>query len=509
MLVKKQEPHGKTERSEIKKKQGKPLTKILVVDDDPSILELAKFYLEDLEKNFTIETVTSPAKALAIVQGTEYSALVSDYLMPEMDGLELLRAVKETGITIPFFLFTGKGREEVAMDALNLGANGYLMKGGDPNVQYGLLARMIKQEVKSRRIEQAFLEEREKARRYLDVADVILVVLDANGNVSLVNRKGCELLGYVKEEIIGKNWFDHFVPQRLRASTEEFFEKLMIEEIEEIAYHEDPILTRNGEEKIISWHDTVLRDEQGSIISTLSSGMDITEKTRLFMLLKGIKKINHTIIRAKTEDEILQGVCTALQNVFYIKFAWIGLVVEGTYEVKAVAQVGFEEGYLSSVKITWDDSEYGKGPTGTAIKTGKPSIMRNIHGNSEYRPWREQALKRGYASSIALPLKHGTEVIGTLNVYSGTKDAFGHEEVKFLEEVARDISFGIKSLRLAEALKRQQDHLEKLVEEQTTALQELNSQLQKEHDWRRQAEEEITRTNDLSIKKNNELLEEK
>lgn len=120
-------------------------------------------------------------------------------------------------------------------------------------------------------------EERDKARNYLDIAGVMIVVIDADQTVSLINKKGTEILGYQEEEIVGKSWFDNFIPERLRETVRAAFGQLISDNVELVEYYENPVLTRSGDERLIAWHNTVLRDEEGNVIATLSSGEDITE----------------------------------------------------------------------------------------------------------------------------------------------------------------------------------------------------------------------------------------
>jgi len=129
--------------------------------------------------------------------------------------------------------------------------------------------------------EEALREERDKAQKYLDVAEVMFVIIGADQKVPLVNNKCCGTLGYKEEEIIGKNWFDNFIPERIKDEVKTVFQKLMAGEIELTEYFENLILTKSGEERIIAWHNTVLRDKAGNIIGTLSSGEDITERKRM------------------------------------------------------------------------------------------------------------------------------------------------------------------------------------------------------------------------------------
>jgi len=130
----------------------------------------------------------------------------------------------------------------------------------------------------SRQAQEALREERDWAQRYLDLAGVIFVAIDKKGEVTLINKKGCEILGFKEDEIIRKNWFDNFLPKRLVDEIKPVSEKLLAGEIEAAEYYENPVLTKSGEERLIAWHNTILKDEKGKIIGHLSSGEDITER---------------------------------------------------------------------------------------------------------------------------------------------------------------------------------------------------------------------------------------
>jgi len=125
--------------------------------------------------------------------------------------------------------------------------------------------------------EEVLRRERDKAQKYLDVAGVMMIILDSSGKVTLINKKGCEILGYPEEEIIGKNWLDSFLPRRFREKEKENFKKLIESEFDRPEYSEGFILTKNGNERIILWHSTLLTDDGHNVIGVLSSGEDITE----------------------------------------------------------------------------------------------------------------------------------------------------------------------------------------------------------------------------------------
>ncbi len=191
------------------------------------------------------------------------------------------------------------------------------------------------------------------------------------------------------------------------------------------------------------------------IIADITRFKRAEDKIRdLNALLKAVKEINEALLRVKSEPELFQYICDLLVNVPYVRFTWIGLVEPGSFEVKPVAWAGVEDGYLSSIRVTWDDSSYGQGPTGTAIKTGQSTEVGDIDTDPRFLPWRREAQKRGYASSFALPLVYLGETLGNLSVYSGKKHAFGKEELEFLNQVAGDIAVGIRSLRLERGLEQ-------------------------------------------------------
>jgi PAS domain S-box-containing protein len=121
-------------------------------------------------------------------------------------------------------------------------------------------------------------EERNRAQLYLNIAGVIIIAINEKGVVTLINRKGCDVLGYEEEEIIGKNWYDLCVPESDREERKDTFKKVMAGEQEEVEDYENTIVTKSGEERIMAWHNTTLTDKKGHIIGTLSSGEDITER---------------------------------------------------------------------------------------------------------------------------------------------------------------------------------------------------------------------------------------
>ncbi|MDH4231338.1 MAG: HD domain-containing protein [Nitrospirota bacterium] len=173
------------------------------------------------------------------------------------------------------------------------------------------------------------------------------------------------------------------------------------------------------------------------------------ELLRVTRALKALSICNRTLMRAENVSGFLKQICCDIISQREYRLAWIGFAEHDEQKtVRPVAQCGYEEGYLDTVNITWADTERGQGPTGTAIRTGKPVIAKDIPTNQTFAPWRAEAVKRGYASSIALPLISGKRILGSLNIYAAEPDAFDADEVNLLTELGNNVTYGIGALEM-------------------------------------------------------------
>ena len=170
---------------------------------------------------------------------------------------------------------------------------------------------------------------------------------------------------------------------------------------------------------------------------------------RLNRELRAISNCNQILMRAEDEQGLLNDICRIVCDEAGYRMAWVGYAEnDDARSVRSVAWAGVEGGYLTAADITWADTEHGRGPTGTAIRSGKCVCIQNFTTDSEAAPWRENALQRGYRSSIALPLKdESAKTFGALTIYSTESNAFTPEEIRLMEELAGDLAFGITVLR--------------------------------------------------------------
>jgi PAS domain S-box-containing protein len=152
--------------------------------------------------------------------------------------------------------------------------------------------------------DRALREEKERSQTYLALAGVILVALDADGRITLLNRRGCQVLAVTESEALGRNWFDHFVPERSRARVKETFAALMAGNLEPMERYENPVLTAGGEERLVVWHNALLRDQRGRPTGTLSSGEDVTERERAYQALRESEEKYRSVVERASD-----GIC--------------------------------------------------------------------------------------------------------------------------------------------------------------------------------------------------------
>jgi PAS domain S-box-containing protein len=224
----------------------------------------------------------APGGATPFKRLTEYGLVA--VLLAALFPLYRMRAHFERGVLyqLSAYLLVTAGANAYGYDLFSIGAHFIkviafyliyraIIKTGLVR-PFDLLFRDLKQSEATLRIE------RDRAQRYLDIAGVLIVVVDADQKVSLINRRGCEILGLPEDAILGKNWFDHFIPQGARAEAKANFVKLQLMGGKRplFEYAEGPLLQRGGGERIIAWHNTLLDDPTGRILGVLSSGEDIT-----------------------------------------------------------------------------------------------------------------------------------------------------------------------------------------------------------------------------------------
>lgn len=236
------------------------------------------------------------------------------------------------------------------------------------------------------------------------------------------------------------------------------------------------IICARGDIRFIHSEAEVTFDENAKPIKIFGTMQDISEHKyaeeslkKLNRSLRTLSLCNQILVHATSEQELLDTMCQIIVEQGGYRMAWVGIVEhDEAKSIRAVAQKGFEEGYLDTLKLTWADTERGRGPTGRAVRNKTTQVTQNIQNDPNFTPWKGEAEKRGYNSTICLPLISNEEVFATLNIYAAEADGFPKSEVDLLQELSEDLSFGIISLRTETerntAVKERNEYLEKLRE---------------------------------------------
>ncbi len=302
--------------------------------------------------------------------------------------------------------------------------------------------------------EAARRKEKERAEQYLDVAGVILRVLDQSGVVTLINRKGSEILGYGEEEIVGKNWFEHFVPERLGKEVREVFARLMAGRA--VEYYENPITTRSGEERTIAWHNTLIKDEHGRIIATLSSGEDVTARKKAeeqaryrlehLTTLHAIDLIISSNLDLRiTLQEMLDLVITQL----HVDAADVLLLSPHTQMLEFAAMQGFRDTRIQHSRLRLGEGLAGR----AALELRSIRVPDLTAPDSGYV--RAPLLEReGFVAYAVVPLIAKGQVKGVLEVLNRAAMVFDEEWIGFLEALAAQAAIAIDNATLFKDLQR-------------------------------------------------------
>jgi|LAHT01.1.fsa_nt_gb DNA-binding response OmpR family regulator len=182
---------------------------LLYIDDEPDLLELGKRFLQR-EEDFSVDTLDSATLALKRIHEERYDAIVSDYMMPGMDGISLLKEIRKDGDDVPFIMFTGRGREEVVIEAFTSGATFYIQKGGDPLAQFAELSHKIRQAVDKRRAEEMVRQAQWEWEHIFNAVENPIVILSPDHRVLAANRATREALGRTAPELLGQRCYELF-----------------------------------------------------------------------------------------------------------------------------------------------------------------------------------------------------------------------------------------------------------------------------------------------------------
>ena len=312
----------------------------------------------------------------------------------------------------------------------------------------------------------------EKAnKRYValyEFAPVSYLTLTREGLVTEINISGASLLGEHRKKLLGSPFSRYICPEQ--ADRWHLYLKHVLE-TGEAPHLELKLQLKDGAiAHVVIKAELNDTDEESVVLLTL---IDITERKSDEINLKhanrayaALSEVNKDMVRSNNEHEFLQVVCLDLINTCGYLMAWVGYVQHDAHKsIKVMAQAGNGESYLKAADITWANDEHGMGPSGMAIRSGVPQVCQNLTTEAQFLPWRDNAIKQGYLSSISVPLVDWIEtskVFGLLTAYSSEINAFTQSEIDLLVELASDVTYGLHTLqtRLAHNLAVEKNNLQ-------------------------------------------------
>jgi PAS domain S-box-containing protein len=561
---------------------------VLHVDDDPGFAELAADMMAREDDRITVETATSASEGLDRVTAEHFDCIVSDYNMPGQDGIEFLETIREEYPDLPFILYTGKGSEEVASDAISAGATDYLQKGTGTD-QYELLANRIQNAVEQFRaqqwagelerlralvkdinqalvransrsdietqvceiisesdpylfvwigeadaetdrveprawagVEDGYLDDitvtadetatgrgltgtairerqiavsqnlqesaeyepwresardrgyqssaavpleykdtlygalnvyadrpnafdndeqdvlteladdighaiyaaevkddlqraRQRAEQYFETAGNIMVVLNTDGTVARVNERGCDLLGYERSELVGSDWFDLAVPETIQGEITDVFSAFWSEDKATIQTNVNAIETKDGEQIIVEWHTTALRDQEGDVTVVLSSGSDITERKDREQNLTALHDVADDLTTSTSVEEVCERTIDAAEEVLNLDISLVAIEEDEFLQVRA-----------ASGEISPEDYEamhVSEGLAGKTFRTGQAYVVDEASTHEIADP------QGDFESALSLPVgEHGN-----LQAVAEERNAFDEDDLELAE----------------------------------------------------------------------------
>ena len=323
-----------------------------------------------------------------------------------------------------------------------------------------------------RQVEQQLLRSEQRFRNLVETSSDWIWEIDAAGIYVYASPKVYDLLGYEPHEILGHTPFE-FMPEdeaaRVKAELEAHQQKR-----QPFAGLENVNMHKNGGTVVLETSGVPVFDSQGELRGYRGIDRDITRRKqgeqhlkKLNRILRTMSSCNQTLIHATDEQQLLLEMCEVIVSIGGYFAAWVGYAErDAGKSIRPMAQQGFPEGYLESLKFTWEDCERGQMPTARAVRFGRMQVSQNIEQDSAFSGWRDEARRTGIVSCIALPLKNSSgEVFGNLSIYADKTDAFDQDELNLLQEMSEDLAFGIRTLRLREAQKQSAELLSKGLED--------------------------------------------
>ena len=411
----------------------KSIPKVLVVDDDANLRKTLADILR--LKGYSVASAASGAEGVAEAARALVNVALIDLKLPDMTGIEVMEKIKANSPLTEAIILTGHASLDTAVEATNKGAFSYLLKPYE--------------------IDDLLLHIRHAFDRQQSQQEILRLASFPSMNPNPVI------------EVDAANEITYLNP-----AAERLFPGLAVAQPTPGVLGDIPSSAGNGERQQLVREIGIGNATFEQFLSPVPHSdlvriymLDISARkqhevklNRLNRLLLSARNINEYLLIAKSEEALYSFVCAALKGLDDSVGIIIG-VSQPDFVLRPVAWAGFDEQMISALDIRWDDSAFGRGIMGVAVREKRPMVAADIENDARYLPWQEIVRAWQLKSAAAVPLVTDGETLGVLAVYSGRRDAFDEETTNFLAEVANDIALGVHALRLDKNLHTTLDHL--------------------------------------------------
>jgi len=428
--------------------------RILHVDDDPGFVDLVSEFLERESDRFEVRSEMSSSDAIERFDAdvSAIDCIVSDFDMPGADGLEFLEAIRERDADFPFILYTGKGSEEIASDAISAGVTDYLQKGGDSS-RYTVLANRISNAVEQYRAKRAIEQRENQLSLFIEQSPFGVIEWNEDFEIVRLNEMAEEILGYSEHELTGKPW-EAIVPSSDRDDVGDIVANLLEAQG---GYHSiNQNVRKNGERIICEWHNRFVTDDDGRTVAIFSQFRDVTDKEQHKRVIAALHDTAEDIHRAETTTQVAEVMVEALAEL-------VDMPING------VALHDPSENVLRTVAATDRSKELAGTPT---FRPGE-SLAWEVFETGEIAQYDDVSTIPGrhnsdtpVRSEILVPLgDHGVAMTGSTEV--GT---FGRTDVSLMEILASHAETALDRIERDRELRLQTQRLDAILENTTAPM---------------------------------------
>lgn len=435
--------------------------RVLFVEDVPADAELELRELRRGGLDCVMQRVETQDAFERGLEEFDPHLILSDFSLPTFDGMSALEIARRQRPDTPFIFVSGTIGEERAIEALKHGATDYVLKTNLRRlvtaVQRAL--RDVEDRAARRRAEERLRESEYRFQIAARATNDAIWDWDLATGAVWWNEGVHRLFGYPLEEVgAGAEWWK----ARIHSEDRERVWRdawAVIDGRDAVWTAEYRFLKADGSHAHVLDRGYVMRDEQGRAYRMIGAMADLTERKRQELKIARLSRIhavlsgiNAAIVRVRDRDELLREACRiAIEQGGYL-FAWVGMIDRPSLDIKPVARLGEERGFLGRVRLSADESvPGGRGATGLAIRTGRPVLVNDVARDGRLTH-RAETLESGFHSFVVLPIMIGSAATGALYLYAGEPGHFDQEEMRLLTELAGDISFALEHIEKQERL---------------------------------------------------------